>query len=271
MVLGYDVKEPPPYFPWGSAYHIFREKLQIHIDRFIIEGKDNAAILAFQPAMDAAIEYWKKHGKDQDKDSKFPHCNEGMLKLACNVAYSQVLQDIQSRRLTVIATEQAFTLKLPNSDYYVGGRVDEGIKKSGRILERDFKTTSGKTIEWYARGVEPNAQFSTYTWAFQEMSKQKTEGVLVEVLNVDKKKGPEIYEILTERTPTQITVFLDELVYWLDQMKLSREKDIYPMNENSCWNCEFHSVCKRATESGQLTQLRSNYRFRPWNFYEIRD
>lgn len=274
IVLGYAGKDNKPYFAWGSAYHKFREHLMLLFKEFTKDGYDPTAIMqAYQPAIDIAVAYWRKHGKDEKPDSKFSHCTEGMLKLACEKAFTQVISDMKMNRVQVLATEQPFTIPLyeDEDDILFGGRLDEVVKMSGQVYVRDFKTTAGKT-EWaYRNSLDPNYQFTGYTHAAIQLTKLPITGCVVEVLNVSSKKGPEIFELKAERSPYQMRTWLEEQKYWYQQIKFSRENDIYPQNERSCWNCEFRRLCQKPSPNGILTGLRMDFKLIPWNFYEIRD
>lgn len=260
MVLGYDVKTTMPYFAFGTAYHKFREQLEL-------EPKDQDEKLTFQNASARALDHWNKHGTESPIGTKWDFLNTERLIKSLVAVYTHWKKERREGRIVVLATEQSFSLQLPDGTI-TGGRADQIVKWNGKVWGRDFKTSS-KLGPFYERTLEPNDQFTRYTWAESQLAGEKVQGQIVEVLYNTKKDGPKIISYMTSRTDWQIETWIKEHTFWVDMIKKSRETGMYPMNEKSCAFCEFHSVCKMPSQPSMIQNLKSNYQLKPWRFEDI--
>lgn len=257
IVLGFTPKKTPEYFAFGSAYHKFREVLQRGAD---VEGLSVQE--SFLNAEEIAIAYLEKHAPSPDPTSKWSFLNIDRLRQSGLVAFRHWLEERKNGVIKVDAFEQPFSLQL--GEITVAGRADNMLTWRGDPWGRDFKTSS-KTGPWYARSLKPNDQFIRYTWAESKLAGKRVLGQLVEVLFNSKKEGPLI-------EPYSVTYSLGELNrwelehgFWMKQIELSRQQDMYPMNEKSCYNCAYHSVCKSASESGMMSTLKTYHKIEPWD------
>lgn len=262
IVLGFTPKETPPYFSFGAAYHKFREILT-RSSQDIVDGKQRSAGEAFLIALEAALTYAKKHHKDPKVGTSFDFLTTERLKLSCIKAYEVWLKERKLGQIIVLEAEQPFVLQLSDGRW-ITGRCDELISWSGSLWARDFKTSS-KTGPWYERGLEPNDQFTRYTYATSKLSGRRVKGMVVEVLYNTKKEGPKFEVYMTGRTPGQLEVWEREHSWWADVIDKSRKEDCWPMNPKSCTMCEFHNVCKTTTESAQMSKLRADFKVDPWD------
>jgi len=273
IVLGFSSRETPPYFAWGSAYHKFREVLEVAYG--FGHGKpekfdDTKAAEAYVAATQAGLAYWKKHGREQPQDPKNKYAfmtTERLLKSFIEAFKHWSLEKKQGR-IEVIAVEQAFNVQLSDGSS-TSGRADQIVRWNGRLWGRDWKTTS-KDTAFYTRQLEPNDQFTRYTLAEGKLSGEQIQGQFVEVLynaNATKNdtKGPKIIEFTTSRTPQQLAIFEREQIFINKQLELNRMYDIWPMHEPACPFCPFHSVCSRPTEAGMMAQLEQHFKIAPWD------
>lgn len=261
IVLGFDTKNPPPYFPFGSAYHRFRE----HFEKQIRLGAKEQE--AFVTALANAEAYADKHLKPQEPGSQWDFMTKARLRASCAEAFKHIMEERVRGKIEVVSFEQPFVLVLEDGTK-VAGRADQIVKWNGKLWGRDFKTTS-KLGPFYQRSLEPNDQFTRYTWAEGLLSQSEVVGQIVEVLYNSKREGPKIETFTTQRTKGQIERWKIEHRWWMDLIEKSRDTDMYPMNEKSCWNCEFHSVCKAPSESGMMSQLKSYFKPKPWNCLNV--
>jgi hypothetical protein len=220
-------------------------------------------------AINAAMEYWKKHGVETPIGTTYDFLNTSRLMKSCSFAFEHWQKEKAAKKKIVLATEQAFVLKLPDGNL-TGGRADQIIEWNGRVWGRDFKTTS-KLGAFYERSLEPNDQFTRYTWAESKLAGRVVEGQVVEVMFNSKNEGPKIADFMTSRTDHQIEEWLKGNTFWMNLIKLSRDTDHYPMNEKSCTFCEYHSVCRMPGPASMMQHLQSNYKYSPWNFQHTED
>lgn len=267
-VLGRAPKDTPQFFTFGTAYHKFREVLEVTYRELNPSGPYNAekGLDSFQAGLSAAIKSWGKTPDPQVGD-RFDFLTKDRLIASCGKAYKHWENEKKVGAIKVLATEQAFNVLLPDGTR-IGGRADQIIRWHGRLWGRDFKTSSMNQA-YYKRTVDPNNQFSLYTYAESELCGEPVQGQIVEVMYNDKKKGPEVITYPASRSPWQMDRWKKEAKYWDEQMTEAREKDMYVMNESSCSRCEYHIVCTSTTEGSAMAKLESGYKFSPWDHEKV--
>lgn len=267
MVLGYDTTVKQPYFAFGTAYHRFREVLELKFNEGI------PLDMCIVDALDVAAAYCDKHlVTPTDPKSKWQFMTKQRLIQSCLEGAKHWKAEKNAKNITVIAVEQAFQIELPNGKI-IAGRADQMIKFNGKVWGRDFKTSSQQG-NWYVKSLNPNHQFSLYCYAENKLAgwnendlndKIKVEGQLIEVLYNAKTVGPKIDIYPANRTRTDLLSWLKEEQQWHKMMDMCREDDIWPMNPKSCWSCEFRDVCELSSESAQQSMLKNKYRLAPWD------
>ena len=263
MIEGYQPSQTQPYFAFGSAYHLFRELLEQEYKQLKTFTDDDLKACFPKPAA-AAIQYWTKHGTESIPGTKWDFLNSDRLIKSLHYVMINWIKEKREGKYIVLATEQAFTLEMPDGSF-TGGRADQIIKWNGKVWGRDFKTSS-KLGDFYQRTLEPNDQFTRYTWAESKLAGEKVQGQLVEVLYNTKKEGPKLVPFTTSRTDYQINTWLKENKWWVEAIKRSREENMYPMSENHCPFCEYRSVCTMPGEQSMMQHLKSTFTHSPWNF-----
>jgi hypothetical protein len=222
------------------------------------------------PAAKIAIDYWiEKDGEGAAKGTKWDFMTVGRMLKSFAYAFNWWKKEKLARRYIVLFTEQIFQLKMPDGSI-TGGKIDQIVRWNGRPWIRDFKTTS-KLDAFYSRTLEPNDQFSRYTWAGSQLAGAEVQGVIVEVLYNNKKDGPEIRPLTTSQTKNQLDNWEAENSVWTKRIVESRETGIYPSNEKPCKYCKFHSVCQMPNEPAMVRHLKANYRIEPWDFTKATD
>lgn len=253
------------YFPWGSAYHIFRQRLSElygfgeNEPRQFDEGK---AKKAFAKANIEGLKYWMQHGKDQKPDSKLDWFTVDRLNKSFLIAFRYWADERKKNQVKVLEVEQYFNLKLKDGNY-IQGRIDEFILKMDKFWVRDFKTTSKPEV-WYEKTLQPNNQIKTYTWGGSELSKKRASGGVLQVLFNGKstkkeEKGPDVFEKIADITEYELEQWEDEQVHWNSILADCREKDSWPMSEVGCAWCEYQKVCIKGTEASQVYQIEQNF------------
>lgn len=263
----------PPWFIWGTAYHKFREVLEIeylkHFDTSTRSNANEACLLSFNPAMQAAIDCWNERVKVKPIDygkKKFMFMTIQRFTESCTVAFQHWVKEKLAGNIEVIAMEQPYSVKLPNG-IPIGGRFDQIIKQNGKLLGRDFKTTTKQEM-WYAKGLLPNHQFIQYTWAETQITGARVQGQLIETVFTEEKKASTIRSYPIFYNTEQLNIWLEEVQFTTELMAISRERDMYPMNEKACNFCPYADVCRAATEASQQQLLRMKYDHHIWNHEE---
>lgn len=242
-------KQLPPYIRFGSGYHKFREVFERTGD--------------FKLAISEAVKLFNKKGGDPPVGSRYDFLTGLRLSQSCAIAYEHIKKEKLAKIIEVVSIEQPFNVQLKD-ETFTSGRLDQLVLWNKKPWIRDFKTTT-KMGDYYKRTLEPNDQFTRYTFAGSQLTGERVNGVIVEVLYNTKKEGPAIHQYLAARTPTQVEVWEEEQVYWNMFLNTCRERNVWPMNETQCYNCDYHSVCKSPTEVTQLNRLRGDYEHKPWD------
>lgn len=272
IVLGKVQRGTPVYFTYGTAYHKFRELLELsymgnnehYPDAPMKEGD-------FKGALIAATNYWDKvQGADPPVGDKFDFMTRTRLQQSCFMAYQYWLEEKRKNQIQVLVVEQAFNVELgEGTGEFTSGRFDQIIRWNGRVWGRDFKTSS-KDGMYYQRGLTPNDQFTRYTYAESKLSGERVSGQLIEVLYNGKStkagpKGPTITPYPVARTDFELSDWeRDELVI-RKELQLARETDTWVKNEEHCTFCHFHSVCKTGTLASQMSKLEYEFETREWD------
>jgi hypothetical protein len=257
IILGYVPKGTAPYFAYGSAYHVFRDVLETTYK----SNKDYKK--CFEAAFLAALTYWQKHGEEPVVGTRWDFLTQGRLVKTCQVAYEHWKKEKEQNKIIVIANEQPFVIAMPDGTL-IAGRFDQIIRWNGKPWGRDFKTSS-KMGAYYQRTLEPNDQFTRYTYAQGKLTGEYVQGQVVEVMYNTKSAGPKIEQFTTSRSRDQLETWEEEHEFWVSLLKICRDTDNYPMNEKSCSFCEYHSVCKQPSESSMMYQLDNYYNVKPWD------
>lgn len=259
IVLGMNPRgDPMPYFAFGSAYHKFREVLEISY-------RDNPNGTPYKDALIAAVKYWGEAtgGKEPQLGTKWDFLTRARLMKSCEVAYDKWKEEKKQGKIEVLAIEQPFNVELGEGEY-TSGRFDQIVRWNGKVWGRDFKTSS-KEGAFYARGLDPNDQFTRYTYAEQQLAGTKVEGQIIEVLYNSKKEGPRVTPYLSTRTQWQLEDWKADEMFMRETIARAREQDRWPKQEHNCSFCQFHSVCKMGSEGSQRAKLKQEFTQRPWD------
>jgi len=275
IVLGFTDKDTPPYFTFGSVYHKFREILELkYMESPTKDDKelDNMILFAIQAALVLAK---KLKMTDPMVGTKWEFMTKARLVESCMVAGKHWKREKLMGEIEVLAVEQNFNIEVKDENenptgIFIGGKADQILRWRGRLWGRDFKTSSQNQEGWYIRSLDPNDQFTRYTWAEAQLNGEHVEGQLIEVMYNAKstkttKKGPKIYPHMATRTEWQLKRWIKEQIFFSKLLDQCREEDIYPMEEKSCVYCIFHSVCKKGSERAMIAKLQAEFKHEPWD------
>lgn len=277
VVLGRVPREQFPFFVFGSCYHKFREVLERqYIDAPKSEqDSPDSQLTMFQNAFNAAMGLWvKKRATDPVVGSQFDFLTKARLAESCAVAFKHWQKEKRDKQIVVLAVEQNFTLQLSDGEW-TGGKADQIVLWAGKPWGRDWKTSS-KEKKFWERIVDPNDQFTRYTWGIEKLSGRPVSGIIIEGLYNAKstkkeQKGPAIWSLLATRSTEQLKQWEKEQVFFNRVLDMVRREDIWPMQEHNCAFCKYHSVCIKPTERAQMAKLEAEFNIEPWDFLERAD
>lgn len=256
------------FYPWGTAYHIFRQRLS----ELYGYGKNEPtpydqtkAKEAFKLASKEATAYWMENGEDQKAGSKFDWFTTARLYQSFVKSFEHWVAERKKGQIKVLAVEQYFSIELPDGEY-TSGRIDEAILYNGELWGRDYKTTM-KPEEWFAKGMSPNNQVKTYTYGNAKLAGRSARGIIIQAMYNAKStkkedKGPLVYEKIIECSDYELNQWEKEQVHWNKILKLCREEDIWPQSEVNCQYCNYQYVCLKSTEASMVHALENKYKIK---------
>lgn len=277
VVLGFVQADQPQYFGFGSCYHKFREVLErmyMAEKNVVIKASPEFQMTIFGQALQTALKLWEdKKMRDPVVGDKWEFLTRGRLMESCTVAFKNWQREKERGRIEVIAVEQDAIIPLPDGQE-IGVKLDQVVRWNGKVWGRDFKTSSKAQDAWFTRTLDPNDQFTRYTYGEQKLCGEDVQGQLIEVLynakgtKAEPKKGPTIYQHMATRSQTQLAEWEKEQMFYGKLLDLCRTEDIWPMEPASCPYCEFHSVCQKPGENAQMAKLEAEFVVNPWNFMD---
>lgn len=262
---------------FGSAYHLFRERLSTTFLDWCKASPGNnyknypdSLLLG---CIKDAIKLYAESGAEPPKGDRFDFLTIGRLSDSCRVAYVEWLTERKQGVVEVLATEFPFNFEYANGNR-TSLRVDEIISVNGKYVIRDFKASSVKP-EYYRKQLEPKDQAFRYILGVRKATGKRINDIWFQQLYNDKptktdNKGPLIKTHIVSVTESQ----LEEWEY--EQQKIhidinrSRELDIYPMLDNPyhCSRCAFRPICLANNANHAYSLLESSFKTHIWDNLE---
>lgn len=143
------------------------------------------------------------------------------------------------------------------------GQIDVVLRntKTGEVLPCDHKTTTMLGPSFYSR-LNPNFQYTFYSWATNAVLGLQTESFLVNALQVkeppktNRGSPPDFARQVTTRTADDYEELRNALIYYVEQFLINSRLNYFPMHTpGPCSNysgCTFQDIC------GSPKQLREN-------------
>lgn len=245
-------------FDWGNSIHMFMEVLYEYGD--------------FQRAFTAALKIYSA----PPPDSKWKHLDITRLGQSCKLLYEFYQKEVELGQVEIKGIEQPFNITLPDGTQ-IGGRFDQIFTRNGRLLVRDWKTTTKQT-SWFLPALNPNDQATRYAyaasrlagWSRENPGKGKIDGiefVVIENQSPTKSdnKAPKLSTNLIPKSIHELLQWEEEQMFIYKQMELNRLHDVWPMHENNCNWCDYRSVCRQQTDGSREWELKSNYAVDFWD------
>ena len=128
--------------------------------------------------------------------------------------------------------------------YLFAGHLDRVVEFAGETFVLDNKHTTKTVGSQYFRQYEPHNQMSFYTLASRVVFSSPVKGVLIDAAQVA--VGFTRFERgVTYRTEAQLEEWLADTKYWIGEAEKFAIADHYPMNDMSCYLCQFKSICSK--------------------------
>jgi len=251
-------------FDWGSAIHKFAE--------CIYKGE------GFQKAFSEALKVYTP--PSQNTPDRWNHLDTLRFGQTCKAIWEFYQKEMNDSRFAVEGVEQPFNLQLPESER-VGGRFDMLFTRNGRLLVRDWKTTTKRT-DYFTLGLNPNDQATRYCYAASTLSgwnsssptKNKIDGI--EYIIVENQKPtkstnhpPKVSAHFVNKTADDLMTWEREMVHLYKQMEFNRAADVWPQSPLNCGWCDYVHVCRHPTDSGRAYKLKSEFKFSPWDHQKV--
>lgn len=142
------------------------------------------------------------------------------------------------------AVELSFAVELSEDILYCG-HLDRVVDQGGSLFVFDQKTTGSTLSSYFFSSFKPSNQMSGYAYAGQIILKSPISGVIIDAAQIM------AMAVRFERGVT--TRSKDEIEEWrtgtIESIKIAQsltEKNIFPMNPNSCGNyggCPYRGIC----------------------------
>jgi len=256
------------FLPWGTAYHMYRERLSElygYGDNTPKTYDEEKAKEAHKQAAREATAYWHEHGEDQKVGSKWDWYTTERFYSSLVKAFEHWVAERKLGMVKVLTIEQYFNVQIKDGRF-VQGRTDEIVEIKDELWGRDFKST-GKPQAWFKNQLQPNNQVRTYSFGTARLSGRPVRGIIIQALYNGKStkqgpKGPEVYEELIEVTDYELEMWEEEQVQWNRILDLCREEDVWPQNETQCAWCEYNIVCRKGSEAAMVYTLENKFRQR---------
>lgn len=155
---------------------------------------------------------------------------------------------------SIPAIELSFRIRFPDGYSYIGF-VDAVLKHkvTGELLVLELKTNGARNID--EAQYKNSGQALGYSIILDAITSQYKDEALSDyhvLYLVYKTPDRELEQFIFEKTYTQRALWIQELLFDVDILKMYEAANIYPMHGQSCFsfgrNCEYFGVCTVATE-----------------------
>lgn len=230
---------------YGVAFHRYCDALERFYNQWVVEEQkelDPLKGIIHQAALAYALKDWEDPPLEHAKS----YLDQTRLTKACELRLDSWINEKKTGNIKVIGVEAGFTLPLPSGRIFAG-RIDQVIQWNTRIWIRDWKTVGRKPKGGnFKKKYNPGHQFTGYTWAEQELSGRRVEGVVVFVVYNIASTGPEFYPTLVNRSSGDIEHWLEWAEDAYDEWERRMETGKWPMKTDACddWGgCFFRDAC----------------------------
>jgi hypothetical protein len=147
------------------------------------------------------------------------------------------------------------------------GHIDRAVTVNELPFPTDLKTTKttiGSEASNYFEQFSPDDQMSGYSWLFAKATGSPVTGVIIDAIQVAQGFS-RFARGHTGRSPGQLAEWLEGAGLLFEEAERRARSGKYPMNEKSCFLCEFRrEVCSRSPGSREAA-LRAGFVRRVWD------
>lgn len=277
-VLGYDSKDRPIYFLFGSCIHKFAEEL----DNLWLKGNRDYDY-CFAMALQAAFREWG-NTKDPEDGTDYAHLTRGRLTTNCKLLWEDWKKEREAGSIVVIATEQLFCVQTPDEEFRAG-KIDRKIKFGTKVIPWDYKTTKYRW-EYYKNMIFPSHQFAGYVYGLARLAgwdsspENKVDppdklAIKVIINEPPTKKDPRPPSTQLEFIPYNEEQLIEYELREINtnrELKIYRETDVWPQRTRNCWKCKYKRICSKLTNEKSIEyELKTQYVFSPWDYTKSTD
>lgn len=263
MVCGF-VQENPQLkviFGWGNAIHKFEE--------LAYQG------LPFTKCLEGALLRYVS----PEHTNKWSYLTVGKLAENCKILYEHAQKELASGMIEIKGVEQPFNATLPDGTQ-IGGRIDLLFTRMGRLVVRDYKTTSKQT-QYFQLTLNPNDQATRYAYAASVLAgwshdnlNAKVDGIeflVIENQAPTKKdnRTPKLTTIMVGKSAHDLLGWEQDQIQVYKMMALCREMDVWPMHENHCDWCDYAHVCRQPTDASKEWKLKQEFEVKFWDHQKV--
>jgi hypothetical protein len=270
IIHGWRSRGESIHLKFGLVYHSALEEYDQHIaagDTFA-----SAQRAAVRNVLESCYDketniYWDGHG-DRNKNT------ETLLRAV--IWYTEHFKDdILS---TVIlangraAVELSFTME---SGYQWGdmeimlcGHLDRVVDMGGALYILDRKTTKNSISDHFYAPFFIDNQISLYSWAGTTVLDRPVSGVMIDAMQTAVGFSRFDRAIIKKSKPI-LEEWHQDLGYWLNNAAGCAEEQQWPMNDKSCFLCDFKQVCRKPPSLRQA-ELETHFHQLVWDPLERR-
>lgn len=271
IVLGYRSRQTGVDLTFGLHYHAILEKY----DHLKAGGADHTE--ATRGALRVALELTWDFEKGRPWDSG--DNNKNRFTLVRSILWYLDQFEIDPVTTLILdngkpAVELSFRLELDyradlSSNFILCGHLDRVGTFSDDVWVLDRKSTRHTLDDNYFAQFTPHNQFSTYVFGGGVVYNMPFKGIICDAAQI----GVEFTRFQRApimRTASQIEEWYKDLGLILEGAKRCADDNYWPMNEQSCFRCEFRQICS-LPPSTREQWLKSSYTQRVWDPLVTRD
>lgn len=148
-------------------------------------------------------------------------------------------------------------------NYILCGHMDRVGVFQNHTYIIDKKTTKHTLDENYFSQYTPDNQFSLYSFAGQVALSLPIRGVMVDAAQVGVGFS-RFQRVIVARNPEQLNEWYKDFKIYLNHAENYAKLGYWPMNEKSCWGCEFRGICSKAP-SVREQWIKGSFATRIWD------
>jgi len=261
MIEGWETRDESVHLRFGIEYH---HALQVYEEAKAKGADHDEALREAVYSLILRIDDW-----NPDRDTKAGRVKNPETLLRTTIWYLDEHKDDEARTLIwkdgTPAVEQSFRFEvdwgpdaqrnsrghlLPSQPYVLCGHLDKIVVYQGQRFVMDHKTTTWWLSANYFDRYEPDNQMTLYALASKVVLHQDTpvRGVIIDAAKIDVDKST-FARGVTYRTPDQLSEWVADTKWHLQEAERCAREDNWPMRDTSCGlygGCKFREICSKS-------------------------